>query len=1036
MAKSAFELTRRELFKSAAVLINAEGVLLSSVASVRSETPTGTVEVDLRRPRDLLILKFVFQNAVWRGRETSSPHIARLHKAQPIIASIYLPSQHVDEQAFLETIAREPPGAIPVWSAAAGRTRLCFEIPDLRLRVSSQHLLNWDRWVPRVVDDIVDPGSVEAPNELVSAIELPSRLIISASSTDRWSHSRTPVARKGRTEVWHTRLTGAIGQKPRIRAVWSPDYVADAAGNPPPAEPVDTPLDARDRNGFVHSTHVAGYDPEAIEIRNLALSSAGGWLNFEKRWQESATRLGYPISWKQRTSLARDTFVEVDRLAYLYPLGFKVSVVKTSERRAQDAPQVGQAAFLRTHYTIKFEEPWHEYDDYRFPFARITPANPETPYLDFPTSFPMGGGDVSDWRDGAFWPTVGGSPYEFEFTSTDVNGRQTHFTAPLICVPTMNRASGAPDTRLAFVQAEYLRDSGRCTRPFFGQSVGFSVEKTPLTTSHPVQQLAFNGYIRADASAYPLETSFLPVCDAAQITSSAAVALGGASAAAAAWFSPKDPATTPTEVYLLRDQARRGEIEISFVGRSDKAGGVAAPKIIVGGFSRQNGPFGISGTPAALAAAPPAFLSDKFDPGEFFHPDASIFHVKLASVLNAATSGAASAAPKILSVLSANADELPSLTQSFDWVTESLRDAPKIGIVEPILLTQQGSPDQVLDPNTPSRFTLTASASLNFDPDHPLEVEAYGRLTNFSVQLAVDIGGAPNGVLLKIAEAWFRASVGEKSEFGLDLKSARFVGPILSFIQMLQEALAPSLTHAAQMIDVSSEGVRITLPPFALPAVPLGVMDISGISIASSVSLPFVRRPPQFTFDFSTPAKPFIVAVGIFGGGGYVSLTLDTLGIQALSASFQFGGYKALDLGAIQGRAFLFGGIFFGSRRLTDGSAGSELTLTAFVHAGGEACLLSIVTVSVDFYVGLTYRSAPGQSVLYGEVTLSYDVKIGFFSVSAAVHYEHTLSGSRTSTAFLVESREFRHNEIRTVNSAAEFVSRGDWLEYQRAFAR
>jgi hypothetical protein len=212
--------------------------------------------------------------------------------------------------------------------------------------------------------------------------------------------------------------------------------------------------------------------------------------------------------------VGRDTFVEVDRLAYLYPFGFKVSVIKTTERKVQDAPAAGQAGFLRQHFTIKFEEPWHEYDDWRLPFRRVTPVNLETPYLDLPTSFAMANGGIPDWRQGAFWPSVGGAPYEFEFTATDTNGRETHFSTPLICVPTMN-LGGAADDRLPVVRAEYLRDSGRSTMPFFGQSVGFTAEKVPLSTSHPVQQVAFDGYIRADAAAHPLETPFLPLCAAA-----------------------------------------------------------------------------------------------------------------------------------------------------------------------------------------------------------------------------------------------------------------------------------------------------------------------------------------------------------------------------------------------------------------------------------------------------------------------------------------------------------------------------------------
>jgi hypothetical protein len=147
MVTSVFGLTRRDLFKSATVLVSAEGFLLTNTAHVQAETDAGSVALDLRRPHDLLVLKFVFSNAVLRARDSSYPYVVRGHKSQAIIVSIYFPSQHVDEEAFLETVAKEPPGPIPVWSRASGMTRLCFEIPDRVLWLRSEHLLDWERWV-------------------------------------------------------------------------------------------------------------------------------------------------------------------------------------------------------------------------------------------------------------------------------------------------------------------------------------------------------------------------------------------------------------------------------------------------------------------------------------------------------------------------------------------------------------------------------------------------------------------------------------------------------------------------------------------------------------------------------------------------------------------------------------------------------------------------------------------------------------------------------------------------------------------------
>jgi hypothetical protein len=1023
--------TRREFLGSTVLIAGAAGA--DALGLFGGGADDGVIRVALRRPADMLVLRFAFTNAVLNRRKR---RLYRAHLATPITAIVTFPAQHVDEEAFYESAAHEPPGAVPVWSQASCETRLCFDLASSELTLSPASLLDWTDWAPRLVDELRLPADVAAPAADRTAIELPTRLILSPAAAARWRHAANPVTHDGRTELWHTRLSGTSSPTTDVRAVWTPDYVADPTANPPPWEPKITPLDARDRNGFVHDTHVKGFDPEPIGVDVLALSAAGGWLSFEHRWSESVRRQGYPISWKQRTSGGRDDFTEVEQLAFLYPFGFKVSVVKTSERKAQDVPGAGQDGFLRQHFTIKFEERFRDYDDWRFPFSRLVPTSLDTPYLDVPTSIPFPGHALPDWRDGAFWPMVLEHAYEFGFTATDRAGRESHFTAPLICVPLKNLAAGTADARLPVVQAAYVGEPARATRPWFGQSVGFAPEHVPMATSHPVSRIAFDGVLKASLPADRIVAPFAPLCASAELGSSTGVALGGSQPEQLGWFRPADPAATKPEIYLMADAQRGGGMTLGFVGQSDKAGGVAAPQLRVGGFARGTGPFG-QAAGAALVGAAPAFANDSFDPLQFFDADATILGVRLSSVLRAVSSAASAAAPQILSVLNRNIDDVPMLDQRFDWVTEHLQDAPRLGPVAPLFLTQQDSPDRVPDPSTPTRFAMSASASIDLLGAGTPDFTAYGRLSNFTIQLAVDIGSEPNGVLLKIGEAWFRAHAGEKTQFGIDLKAAEMIGTILRFIQQLQEALSPSLSHVAQLVDVSPDGVRISLPPLVLPPLTLGALDITDIRIISSATLPFGKKPPQFSFAFSSPDQPFIVAVGIFGGGGYVSITLDTMGIQAFSAMFQFGGYRALELGVVRGRLFLFGGIIFSSERLTDGNPGSRLTIVAFIHAGGEASVFGIVTVGVDFYMSLTYQTGSGSSDLYGDVRLTYSVRIGFFSRSASVHYTHVLKGSHASqrVSLMGGRNVVGLTGPRDSNRPADFMKRDEWLEFSRAFA-
>ena len=45
------------------------------------------------------------------------------------------------------------------------------------------------------------------PSEKVTALELPYRLVLSPIAPARWHHAEQPVSHRGRTELWHTRLS-------------------------------------------------------------------------------------------------------------------------------------------------------------------------------------------------------------------------------------------------------------------------------------------------------------------------------------------------------------------------------------------------------------------------------------------------------------------------------------------------------------------------------------------------------------------------------------------------------------------------------------------------------------------------------------------------------------------------------------------------------------------------------------------------------------------------------------------------------------
>ena len=114
------------------------------------------------------------------------------------------------------------------------------------------------------------------PAPTVTALELPYRLVTSPIEPARWRHSHQPVEHRGRTELWHTRLTTSETQMgpdraSRIRALWSPDYrpqekvaelikLLSSGAEPPTPNPnlIRMSLDPLDRSMLV--TLMAGFD--------------------------------------------------------------------------------------------------------------------------------------------------------------------------------------------------------------------------------------------------------------------------------------------------------------------------------------------------------------------------------------------------------------------------------------------------------------------------------------------------------------------------------------------------------------------------------------------------------------------------------------------------------------------------------------------------------------------------------------------------------------------------------------------------------
>lgn len=245
--------------------------------------------IDLLRPDDLLNLRVEGLNLRLDLSDADAPALIVEDAEQPAYLVVIFPPQTIAERAYFEaaivpdpenpgqskTIQPEadperpdpdagstvietpgPPGQV---KARIGRpSRLVFEVPPgTRIPYSTEGLLNWSALVPSVhpiaaigpdptPEEIAQAPGLRAPASHETALELPSRLVISPGRDVAWAHRTDPFTARGRTELWHTRLQRqspggeaeelSPTRRAPLRAVWALDPGYDPKKRP--AEPL------------------------------------------------------------------------------------------------------------------------------------------------------------------------------------------------------------------------------------------------------------------------------------------------------------------------------------------------------------------------------------------------------------------------------------------------------------------------------------------------------------------------------------------------------------------------------------------------------------------------------------------------------------------------------------------------------------------------------------------------------------------------------------------------------------------------------
>jgi hypothetical protein len=996
------------------------------------------------RREDLLVLTLEFRDVLFTPPVGNQP--GEVAGAPGAYLIVHFQPQHIAEQAFFQAsdkIKQTPaeigagqpanpatseaplrPGAVQ--SRLAGPSRLAFTIPVVeKIPYTLVGVLEALGRLPQSVPLVssFDPASsgcqpldallrlfhmpapphVAPPADTQTAIEVPYRLLLSPDPFAQWSHALTSVEHGGWAELWHTRLGSHRNADPRIRAVWSPDFDAaklqDHFSSATPTlndDPFRSSLDSRDRNEIVHLTsnhYIDGFIPSPVETERMMLTTLGAWLKVQGDWDPpNARRLG-PLTveeWRHDATLGRDQYVRVVYAGYLLPFGHRASLVKVTERKFlfdDSAQPPGFVAYLFQRMFIIVREPVRTYSHRSMPFRTVRFQTRVTPDLADPASSPAGAGGTQS----AFWPRViapGGAAVDFEFhlVGVDWEGKGSEFTSPLVFVDrTLDASSFGP------IVTDYnnaLTSQPRRHRTFAGQAVAFAPPGKPRDTSFDTSFVTFG------ADPRPGETPhFRPIMSQAEVEIPAVNQITGKSAPSVIEWESSYLAAAGNDIGNVAQLFAKVKGTPLDFGSTERTGGLVAPDLTISGLSRSLGPIGGNAD---------KMVTGNFNPKEIFDLDVKLFGaISLSEIIkDLVLKDPANTAQKIPQLVTVRDDDV--IRTTYAWRLSGT------DLVDTGLFTPKGG----------ATFSLTATVEKHIGTSPPV-FRVDGELTNFSVTLLPKPPPPSKDeakvqlVEISFDSVSFSAQPGKKVDVSVHLADVQFLG-ILSFVNELRRFIPldgfsdpPSLV----IRGAPNPGVDVGFT-LAIPTIGLGIMTMQNVSLSAGVFLPFGDAPLNFHFAFCERDQPFILTVSLFGGGGFFSMDVGIHKVVMIEAALEFGASVAINLGVAQGQASIMAGFYFQK-------VGDAFVLTGYFRASGSLSVLGIITVSLVFYLGLTYASkGPGiehAGTLWGQAKLTVKIEILFFSTSVSVSME----------------REFAGNDPRFRQLVAPSV----WTEYCDAFA-
>jgi hypothetical protein len=286
--------------------------------------------------------------------------------------------------------------------------------------------------------------------------------------------------------------------------------------------------------------------------------------------------------------------------------------------------------------------------------------------------------------------------------------------------------------------------------------------------------------------------------------------------------------------------------------------------------------------------------------------------------------------------------------------------------------------------------------------------EVLAQLTDFTLQLLPGV----SLVHIPFKRLYFRASTGSKTEIDIDLGPLEWLG-VLGFVDKLRELIPADGFADPPSVIVDGQGIEAGFS-MGLPNVAVGVFNLSNLSLAADLTLPFLSDDgPTVGFAFCARERPFTLAVMFLGGGGFFGLRLSADKLVLLEASLEFGATLALDFGVASGSVSCMAGVYL---RLT----ASDGSLTGYLRIRGAVDVLGLISASIELYMALSYEFGSGKVI--GRATIIVEVEVLMFSASVPISAERRFGGSKGDPTF--------------AQALGPYVDAGcPWIDYCQAFA-